>query len=69
MYRCNPSLQEYVLVSVDTIEIELFRKNETDDWQIINYQSGDTVELKSVNLTCQIEQIYEDIVFLKQKSE
>jgi Uma2 family endonuclease len=69
MYRRNPSLQEYVLVSVDTIEIELFRKTKTDDWRIINYQTGDTVELKSVNLTCQIEQIYEDIVFPEQKNE
>jgi Uma2 family endonuclease len=68
MYRRNPSLQEYVLVSVNTIEIELFRKTETGDWRIINYQSGDTVELKSVNLTYQIEQIYEDIVFPEQNS-
>jgi Uma2 family endonuclease len=63
MYRRNPSLQEYVLVSVDAIEIELFRKTEIGDWRIINYQAGDIVELKSVNFTCQIEQIYEDIVF------
>jgi Uma2 family endonuclease len=69
MYRYNPSLQEYVLVSVDTIEVELFRKTETGDWRIINYQAGDTVELKSVNLICQIEQIYEDIVFPKQKNK
>ena len=68
MYRRNPSLQEYVLVSADTIEIELFRKTETDDWRIINYQAGDTVDLKSINLTCQIEQIYEDIVFTEQKN-
>lgn len=68
MYRRNPSLQEYVLVSAETIEIELFRKTDTDDWRIINYQAGDTVELKSINLTCQIEQIYEDIAFFEQKS-
>ncbi len=68
MYRRNPSLQEYVLVSADTIEIELFRKTDTDDWRIINYQAGDTVELKSINLICQIEQIYEDIVFSEQKN-
>jgi Uma2 family endonuclease len=68
MYRRNPSLQEYVLVSAETIEIELFRKTDTDDWRIIDYQAGDTVELKSINLTCQIEQIYEDIVFSEQKS-
>jgi Uma2 family endonuclease len=63
MYRRNPTLQEYVLVSADTIEVELFRRNETDDWRIINYQAGDTVELKSVNLTFPIEQVYEDIIF------
>ena len=68
MYRRNPSLQEYVLVSADTIEIELFRKTDTNDWRIINYQAGDTVELKSINLICQIEQIYEDIVFSEQKN-
>jgi Uma2 family endonuclease len=63
MYRRNPSLQEYVLVSADTIEVELFRRTQTDDWRIINYQAGDKVELTSVNLTFEIEQLYEDIVF------
>jgi Uma2 family endonuclease len=62
MYRRNPSLQEYVLVSAETIEIELFRKTDSDLWQIINYQTGDVVELKSIDLTFPIEQIYEDIV-------
>jgi Uma2 family endonuclease len=63
MYRQNPSLQEYVLVSTDAIEIELFRRSDGDNWQIINYQAGDTVELKAVNLNVPIEQIYEDISF------
>jgi Uma2 family endonuclease len=67
MYRRNPSLQEYVLVNVDIIEVELFRKIDTNDWRIINYQSGDTVELTSVNLNFPIEQVYEDIVFPEQK--
>jgi len=51
------------LVSVDAMEIELFRKTETDDWRIINYQRGDIVELKSVDFSCQIEEIYENVVF------
>jgi Uma2 family endonuclease len=67
MYRRNPSLQEYVLVSTDVIEIELFRKIDTEDWRIINYQAGDSMELKSVNLTFLIDEIYEDIVFPDQK--
>jgi Uma2 family endonuclease len=68
MYRRNPNLQEYVLVSADLIEIELFRRTQTDDWRIINYQSGDTVELNSVNLTFEIEQLYEDIVFAEPET-
>jgi Uma2 family endonuclease len=68
MYRRNPNLQEYVLVSADMIEIELFRRTQTDDWRIINYQSGDTVELNSVNLTFEIEQLYEDIVFAEPET-
>ena len=62
MYRQNPSLQEYVLVSTDAVEIELFRKIDGDNWKIINDRAGDIVELKSVNLTVSIEQIYEDII-------
>jgi Uma2 family endonuclease len=63
MYRRNPNLQEYVLVSADMIEVELFRRTQADDWRIINYQAGDTVELTSVNLKFEIEQLYEDIIF------
>jgi Uma2 family endonuclease len=63
MYRRNPSLREYVLVSADTIEIELFRKTDGDNWQIINYQAGDIIELKSINLSISLEQVYENIEF------
>ncbi len=61
MYRQNPILQDYVLVSSEKIEIDLYRKTESGSWEIINYQAGDTIELKSVNLTFPIERIYEEI--------
>ena len=64
MYRQNPILQDYVLVSSEKIEIDLYRKIENGSWEIINYQAGDTIQLKSVNLTFPIEQIYEDINFI-----
>jgi Uma2 family endonuclease len=63
MYRRNPILQEYVLVSANEIEIEVFRKTDRDNWQIVNYQVGDIVELKSISLSIPIEHIYEDIEF------
>ncbi|MBW4523456.1 MAG: Uma2 family endonuclease [Scytolyngbya sp. HA4215-MV1] len=58
MYRQNPMLIDYLLVSSTSIEIDLYHKNEAGDWVIINYQAGDTVELKSINLSFPIEQIY-----------
>ena len=74
MYRQNPILEDYVLVSSEKIEIDLYHKTESGSWEIINYQVGDTIELKSVNLTfplakplgTRIEQIYEGITFTQE---
>jgi Uma2 family endonuclease len=66
MYRQNPILQDYVLVSSEKIEIDLYCKTESGSWEIINYQAGDTIKLKSVNLTFPIERIYEGIEFLPE---
>jgi Uma2 family endonuclease len=66
MYRQNPVLQDYVLVSSEKIEIDLYRKTESGSWEIINYQAGDNIELKSVNLTFPIERIYEGISFVPE---
>ena len=40
------------------IEMDLYHKNEAGDWVIINYQPGDTIELKSIGLSFAIEQVY-----------
>lgn len=61
MYRKNPALQDYLLVSSTSIEIDLYHKKDTGEWLIINYQAGDTIELKSINLSFAIEQIYRNL--------
>ncbi|MBN3943463.1 Uma2 family endonuclease [Nostoc sp. NMS9] len=58
MYRQNPTLIDYLLVSSTSIEIDLYHKNDAGDWLIINYKAGDTIELKSINLNFPIEQVY-----------
>lgn len=68
MYRNNPNLQDYLLVSSANIEIDLYHKNDTGDWIIINYQAGDMVELKSIGLSFPIEQVYRGLV-LTPKSD
>lgn len=62
MYRHNPSLQDYLLVSSTRIEMDLYHKNDSGDWIIINYQEGHTIELKSINLSFPIEQVYRGLV-------
>jgi Uma2 family endonuclease len=62
MYRKNPILQDYLLVSSVRIEMDLYHKNDIGDWVIINYQAGDIVELKSINLSFPIEQVYRGLV-------
>lgn len=58
MYRQNPALIDYLLISSTSIEIDLYHKNDAGDWLIINYKAGDTIELKSINLNFPIEQVY-----------
>jgi Uma2 family endonuclease len=62
MYRNNPVLQDYLLVSSTAIEMDLYHKKDTGEWIIINYQEGDTVELKSIDLKFSIEQVYRGLV-------
>jgi Uma2 family endonuclease len=62
-YRRNPILQEYVLVSAKSISIDLYRKNNAGEWVITQYRTGDTVELKSIDLSFPIEQVYRGIKF------
>ncbi len=62
LYRNNPILRDYLLVSSTSIEIDLYRKNDAGEWVIINYKEGETVELKSINLSFPIEQVYRGLV-------
>jgi len=61
MYRNNPALIDYLLVSSTHIEMDLYHKNNAGEWLIINYQEGDTIELKSINLRFMIEQVYRNL--------
>ncbi|MGB5915605.1 MAG: Uma2 family endonuclease, partial [Phormidesmis sp.] len=47
LYRNNPVLQDYLLVSTVRIEMDLYHKNDAGDWLILNYKPGDIIELKS----------------------
>jgi Uma2 family endonuclease len=62
-YRQNPQLRDYLLVSSQEVAIDLYRQDRDGRWQIINYRTGDLVELQSVDLRFPIEQVYRGIDF------
>ncbi|ESA33871.1 hypothetical protein N836_19745 [Leptolyngbya sp. Heron Island J] len=62
LYRNNPVLQDYLLVSSTRIEMDLYHQKETGEWIILNYKPGDMIELKSINLSFPIEQVYRGLV-------
>jgi Uma2 family endonuclease len=66
MYRNNPVLQDYLLVSSTKIEMDLYHKKDTGEWIIINYKEGDTIELKSINLSVPIEQVYRGLILIPE---
>jgi Uma2 family endonuclease len=61
MYRQNPALQDYLLVSSTSVEIDLYQRQDNGAWNIINYQAGDWVELGSIGLGFAIEQVYRNL--------
>ena len=60
LYRCSTSLQEYMLVRIDTIRLDVHQRNESGGWEFSSYEAGDVVELKSVNFNLEIDRVYED---------
>ncbi len=67
-----PSLQEYVLIEQDFVDIEVLRRK--DNWLPKHYFLGDEVSFESIELTLFVEEIYhrvhnEDMIeFLNMKN-
>jgi Uma2 family endonuclease len=68
LYRKNPSLTDYVLVESERMAIDLYRKDESGNWYILNYEAGESLELKSIGLIFPIERVYEDIEFIVEQN-
>jgi Uma2 family endonuclease len=60
-YRSLETLQEYVLIGSEQISVECFRRGEGKRWLYTPYNIGDVITLESIDWSCPIEQIYEDV--------
>ncbi len=71
-YMQIETLEEYVLIAQDFVQIEVIRKSE--GWKSAKYFLGDEVTLSSIGLTLSVEEVYDgvdnaDMVeWLKQKT-
>jgi Uma2 family endonuclease len=59
-YQSLPSLQEYVLIEQDFVEIEVCRR--ANYWQSEHYYLGDKARFEAVNLSVPVENIYSRVV-------
>lgn len=59
VYQAMPSLEEYVLIEQDFVEIEVCRKAE--NWQPSHYYLGDDLSLTSIGLTLPVLDIYQRV--------
>jgi Uma2 family endonuclease len=58
--RSIPTLQEYVLVSVNSPDIEIYQRAENDQWVLIKPNQSDGVfTLSSIGFTCSLNDIYQ----------
>jgi Uma2 family endonuclease len=53
------SLEEFVLIEQDYVDVAVFRKSQS--WQPTHYFLGDTVKFESIGLTLAVETIYKRV--------
>lgn len=59
-YQGLPSLQEYVLIEPEFVDVEICRRK--NHWQSEHYYLGDDVYFSAIDLTLTVEQIYARVV-------
>jgi len=60
-YRSLSSLQEYVLIDLDTRSSDCYRKGADGFWVLHPFARGESVELASVELTMTPEQLFAEV--------
>ena len=61
-YQSLDSLKEYVLVTQDRMQVEVYRRDGVGGWWVDTYTGGEEIHLESVGLTLSIASVYEDVL-------
>jgi Uma2 family endonuclease len=57
-YRRLPSVMEYVLISQDRQQVEIYRRQGDIGWLYLSFEAGESVEFASVALSLPIDELY-----------
>jgi len=60
LYQTLPSLQEYVLIEQDIVDVEVCRRSE--GWVSEHYFMGDEITFAAIDLTLSVNEIYERVL-------
>ena len=62
LYRDIPTLKEYILIDSESVHIEVFRLNETNHWELEEYNSmEEELYIKGINEKISIAEIYDGV--------
>jgi len=67
-YRSLASLEEYVLIDLDTRTSDVYRKGADGLWVLHPFARGETVTLNSVALSLSAEQLFADVLEVPEPS-
>ncbi len=60
-YQELETLQEYVLISQNRQRVDCFRLNIAGRWELYSYRENQELELTSLNFSCSLTDVYEDV--------
>ena len=58
-----------MLISSDRVNVEVFRLNERQKWELTPYGTGEIIQLVSIEFECPIEVLYEDVELAPEPNE
>lgn len=62
LYRAIPTLKEYILVDSESIHVEVFRLNETNHWELEEYNSvSESVSVKAIGEILLLSEVYDSV--------
>jgi len=65
-YRQLASLQEYVLISQGSMNVDVFRRESQGIWSLYPLGASDELCLESINFSCPVAALYEDVTLTEE---